>query len=84
MNYIIATPGDFDPHAHGYDSSTELLDFNGAEGWEMGVKDGREEAIMKIQHPGNCESCGHRSDCSLHNRPAEPVEPCDCGKALGE
>lgn len=24
-------------------------------------------------------SCGHRSDCALHNEPAMPNRPCDCG-----
>jgi hypothetical protein len=27
------------------------------------------------------ENCGHKSDCALHNGPALPVEPCDCGQS---
>jgi len=38
----------------------------------------REATILELQHPGNCENCGHRSDCALHNRPALPIQPCDC------
>lgn len=30
------------------------------------------------------EDRGHKSDCALHNGPALPVEPCDCGQRQNE
>jgi len=27
------------------------------------------------------ENCGHKSDCSLHNEPAERNGPCSCGQS---
>ena len=41
------------------------------------------EAIIQAQHPGNCANCEHTSDCSLHNEPAMPAEPCSCGRFAG-
>ncbi len=32
--------------------------------------------------PGPCSSCGHRSDCAVHNEPALRAGPCDCGWAV--
>ena len=37
-----------------------------------------------IAHPKvSCDKCGHKSDCSLHNEPAFPNEPCDCKAIMG-
>jgi hypothetical protein len=36
---------------------------------------------MRAYHPDcDCRSCGHTSDCSVHNEPAYPSEPCCCGR----
>lgn len=32
--------------------------------------------VYDEQHPGNCEDCGHASDCALHN--SDDPQPCDC------
>lgn len=40
-----------------------------------------EKAILAAEHPGNCETCGHSSDCALHNRPAMAVKTCSCKPA---
>lgn len=33
---------------------------------------------MKTTRPQH-DCCGHASDCAVHNAPALPVGPCDCG-----
>lgn len=41
---------------------------------------GIEVTLRALQHPTlDCARCGHRSDCALHNGPALPIGPCDCG-----
>ena len=65
---------EFDPVDFDYDASIEISDFTPAQAFVMGVQAGREATILEIQ------GCGeHWSDCSLHNRPAMPIEPCNCG-----
>lgn len=43
------------------------------------AKDRATEAALldAIEKAGAC--CGHASDCAVHNAPALPVGPCDCG-----
>jgi hypothetical protein len=43
-----------------------------------------DDFLRATQHPGNCVDCGHTSDCALHNAPAMPLGPCDCGRLAGE
>ena len=30
------------------------------------------------------DRCVHKSDCAIHNAPAEPAGPCSCGTTLTE
>lgn len=71
-------PIEFDPTVFGYSPGEELSGFSRDEAFWMGTRQGQEAAIRQLQHPGNCETCGHKSDCALHSRPSMPVEPCNC------
>lgn len=43
------------------------------------IEDGiRADRAQRYHGDTDCRACGHRSDCSTHNEPALPTEPCDC------
>lgn len=35
--------------------------------------------IYGAKHVCDPDGCDHASDCALHNEPASPAGPCDCG-----
>lgn len=40
------------------------------------------EANLVLAEGHSC--CGHASDCAVHNEPAFPAGPCDCGAQLAK
>jgi hypothetical protein len=55
--------------------------------WGGGFKAKQAMAADKLQEPAHCQCTAckdgilHASDCAVHNGPAYPAGPCDCGVA---
>ncbi len=77
MSKILITPDDI----HWFEPVFRAWECNDMPGVLESLESAIKQFIPNRDHGCDCSSCRvrHASDCAVHNMPAMPNGPCDCG-----